>query len=809
MAIPTASVTGGTSYNWYATPTATNVIQAGTSQTYTSSISTTTSFYVSSFNGNCESPRVTVTASVTIPDGLTASVGTASICPSTTVALTSTKTGTANTYAYTWTASPTAGSGIPTSVSGGSVIITPTLSGTYVYTVTGVDAGCTAVATATLSVFQALTSAPPAIANPNPLCAGGSATLSTTVPTTVAVGTGNTTLGVSSSAGGLSPYSQFYEGQRTQYLFKATELSALGLTAGGLSGMSFNVTSALATMTFTNYTIKMYHTTATDLAASYATASGASTTVFGPAQLSSPTAGVNNIAFASNFNWDGSSNIIVDICFENDPTSAGIFYTNNSIVAATAISGYTPVRGDYADNSSLCNTANVGSSTTSANRPNVIFTKAAAYTFTWTSGSAVGNTNPIVVTPTTTTTYTALVTDNNGCSISSAPVTVTVNPIPVVTAVASTPTSCASSSLTLTAGGATTYSWMPAGGTATTAVVSPTTSTVYTVTGTALGCSSTKTVAVSVTPTPTVTALASPSVICSGATVSLTATGASSYTWSPVSAFTASTTATPTVNSTYSVTGSALGCSTTKTVSVVVNNVPTLTVTSNPTGPLCVTGASAILTAAGTSTAYVWSNGPTTNTNVVTPTVTTSYTLTGTNSCGTSTTIATVSVGITPTITAISSASLICKGNPVVLTANGTTGITYSWNTGATTTSISVTPTTTTVYTVTGTNACGTATAVITQSVSPCTGIEEVYGTTGISIYPNPANDHVNIEISSSLVSNHTIVEITDALGKLVMQETLGSEVTRININKLEEGVYFFKVTTNNQTVKVGKVVKQ
>ena len=810
VAIPTASVTGGTSYKWYATPTATNAIQSGTSQTYTSSIGTTTNFYVTSFNGNCESPRVTVTASVTIPDGLTASVGTASICPSTTVALLSTKTGTANTYAYTWTASPVAGSGIPTSVSGGSVIITPTLSGTYVYTVTGVDAGCTAVATTTLSVFQALTSAPPAIATPNPLCAGGSATLSTTVPTTIAVGTGNTTLGVSNSGGGLSPYSQYYEGQRTQYLFKASELSALGLTAGGLSGMSFNVTSALTTLPFTNYTIKMYHTAATDLAASYATASGAATTVFGPVTLNAPTAGVNNIAFTSNFNWDGSSNIIVDICFENDAAAAGIFYTDNSIVAATTVSGYTSVRGDYADNSSLCNTANVGTSTTSTNRPNVIFTKAAAYTFTWTAGSAIGNTNPIVVTPTTTTTYTALVTDNNGCSINSAPVTVTVNPIPVVTAVASTSTSCASSSLTLTAGGATTYSWMPAGGTATIAVVSPTTSTIYTLTGTALGCSSTNTVAISVTPNPTVVATISPSVICAGATVSLTATGATSYTWSPVSAFTASTTATPTVNTTYSVTGSSLGCNNTKTVSVIVNNVPTLTITTNPaSGILCGVGSAGILSATGTGTAYVWSNGPTTSTNVVTPTATTNYTVSATNTCGTSTAVATMSVGLTPTITATSSASLICKGNPVVLTASGTAGIAYSWNTGATTTSISVTPTTTTVYTVTGSNACGTATAVITQSVSPCTGIEEVYGTTGISIYPNPANDHVNIEISSSLVSNHTTVEITDALGKLVMQETLGTEITRINISKLEEGVYFFKVSTNNQTVKVGKVVKQ
>ncbi|MCP2936271.1 hypothetical protein NK983_26655, partial [Salmonella enterica subsp. enterica serovar Typhimurium] len=43
--IPGAMVGGGSSYNWYATPTSTTVMQSGASQTYTSSISATTNFY--------------------------------------------------------------------------------------------------------------------------------------------------------------------------------------------------------------------------------------------------------------------------------------------------------------------------------------------------------------------------------------------------------------------------------------------------------------------------------------------------------------------------------------------------------------------------------------------------------------------------------------------------------------------------------------------------------------------------------------------------------------------------------------------
>ena len=124
-----------------------------------------------------------------------------------------------------------------------------------------------------------------------------------------------------------------------------------------------------------------------------------------------------------------------------------------------------------------------------------------------------------------------------------------------------------------------------------------------------------------------------------------------------------------------------------------------------------------------------------------------------------------------PTVTASSSASVICTGNSVLLTASGSPSVTYSWNTGATTTTLSVSPTITTNYTVTATNACGTATAALTQNVSPCTGVEEMLSSQQISIYPDPASDHVNMAITSYLATNNIIVEITDAPGKVLMKE--------------------------------------
>ena len=77
-----------------------------------------------------------------------------------------------------------------------------------------------------------------------------------------------------------------------------------------------------------------------------------------------------------------------------------------------------------------------------------------------------------------------------------------------------------------------------------------------------------------------------------------------------------------------------------------------------------------------------------------------------------------------------------------------------------------------------------------------------------ISIYPNPASDYVSIAVPASLASANSSVEITDALGKVVMKETINTDVTTLRITKLEEGVYFFRVITNSQTMKVGKVVK-
>jgi alpha-tubulin suppressor-like RCC1 family protein len=164
--------------------------------------------------------------------------------------------------------------------------------------------------------------------------------------------------------------------------------------------------------------------------------------------------------------------------------------------------------------------------------------------------------------------------------------------------ISGTTTICPAGSTTLTASGGTgSYSWSPSTGlnvtTGSVVVASPTTTTTYSVTDPA-GCISTPvTVTVS---SPTVSVTPSSTVICSSYSATLTASGASTYSWN-TGPTTSTISVSPTVTTTYTVTGTdANGC----------QNTATSTVTVNAPGPCCVpptvvfTGTTTTSTSAGT-----------------------------------------------------------------------------------------------------------------------------------------------------------------------------------------------------------------
>ncbi|MBC7694049.1 MAG: T9SS type A sorting domain-containing protein [Burkholderiales bacterium] len=389
----------------------------------------------------------------------------------------------------------------------------------------------------------------------------------------------------------------------------------------------------------------------------------------------------------------------------------------------------------------------------------------------------------------------------NGCKTTS---TTIVAVTPTVTAMSSNTTVCSGSSATLTAGGATNYTWT-SGGNSSTEVVTPTSASVYTVTGNASGCSNTATVSVGYIATPTVTAMASNTTVCSGSSATLTASGATNYTWT--SGGTSSTeVVTPLSASVYTVTGNTSGCSNTATVSVGYIATPTVTAMASITS-VC-SGSSATLTASGATT-YSWTSGSTSSIAVVTPTGNSTYTITGENNGCFGYAAVSVGVNSLPSVSAMTSNTLLCSnlGESAVLTVS-TSATSYTWSNGANTMSTSVTPTSGTTYTVVVNdgNCNGIATVFVDAQI--CTGINNNIMVSGITIYPNPTNGVLNISISSELAGS-TSVEVYDAIGKLVIKDTLSNDTNTINLSKLEDGLYVFKIINNNKTIKVGKVVKQ
>jgi autotransporter-associated beta strand protein len=382
-----------------------------------------------------------------------------------------------------------------------------------------------------------------------------------------------------------------------------------------------------------------------------------------------------------------------------------------------------------------------------------------ASTYTWSNGS---NTSSIVISPSTNTVYLVNGTSSLGC-VNSESAQVIVNSLPTISINA--PTLCAGSSATLTATGANSYSWSNGSNNTSSITINPAVTQIYSVSGTSsLGCNSTNTVQVTVNLNPTVV-VNSPS-LCIGTSTLLTANGANTYSWinGPT---TATISVSPTINTTYTVIGASnQGCQNTRTVQVTVYSLPTITVNS---ATIC-NGQSASLTAIGANT-YSWSNTSTNSLIAVSPSTTTSYTVTGTSLLGCTNTISTaINVNQNPTVSV--SSSTICTGASATLTAVGASS--YSWNTTSNSASIVTTPSTNTNYTVTGFSAQGcsiSATASVlvnplpiisANSATICSGGTGTLLAAGASTYSwNTGSTNNSIVQSPTVNTNYTVTGIS------------------------------------------------
>ncbi len=342
-----------------------------------------------------------------------------------------------------------------------------------------------------------------------------------------------------------------------------------------------------------------------------------------------------------------------------------------------------------------------------------------------TGGTITSAANGATITVTAPAVYTVTVTGANGC-VTSQNQTVTSNttlPIPEAGTV-SGPITCTTPSLNLNGSGGVSYNWVASnGGTisanGTTASPTITSGGTYTVTVTGPnGCSATDNVIVLQNTTAPIPDAGQNQVICSGTAITLTATSTPTtgvgYLWSTGGTTstinvtpTNTTTATIVLTYTVTVTNTTNGCKSTDNVTVTVNPNPNPTITAAPSN-IC-EGQSTMLTVNG-GTSWSWSDGGSSSTISVSPTVNTVYSVTVTDGNGCKGT-KDISVNVQTQITASATPDAICIGESAVLTTSG--GTSYLWSNGATSSSITVSPTSTTNYGLTVTNnLCSAATSV-------------------------------------------------------------------------------------------------
>ncbi len=323
-------------------------------------------------------------------------------------------------------------------------------------------------------------------------------------------------------------------------------------------------------------------------------------------------------------------------------------------------------------------------------------TASGAVTYTWTNGVV----NGVSFLPQSTTAYT--VTGENGCGTSTAVSTISVNPLPV--SIVSTHTAvCANKNATLSVtAAATSYTWEPGNiiNSNPNLVVNPQANTVYTITASNGTCVNVTTISIQSNPVPTINAITISTIICPGSSIALSVTGGNNYTWTPGNQNGNSIVVNPTISTLYNVVGdNAFGCIGTAQQVIVVGTPPTVTVSSSDY-TICI-GNSSTLSATGANN-YVWINGPTTTSYVVTPNMTTTYTVDGMDTNNPCVATRTVEITVITPVLTISGNTTICSGETTSLTGSGVTS--YTWaNPGPPGAITYVAPTTNTSYTLNAT----------------------------------------------------------------------------------------------------------
>lgn len=231
-----------------------------------------------------------------------------------------------------------------------------------------------------------------------------------------------------------TPFQGYWHDGRMQILYRASELIAAGVTPGKISEIAFDVVQKGSTQPYAGYTVRMGCVSINQMTPGVFQPTGGLTTVFNGTV--NTTVGWNTLTLQTEYEWDGNSSLLVEICHDNSS------FTNSDPVNYS-ITPFSSVVYDYTDGSTGC-TLNTPSSFLADNeRPNIRFTScvlAPDVTYQWTPTLGLGDATAAATgaAPQNTTTY-VVVGDDGECALTDS-VTVTVLPgLPTPTVTCGTP----------------------------------------------------------------------------------------------------------------------------------------------------------------------------------------------------------------------------------------------------------------------------------------------------------------------------------------------------------------------------------
>jgi len=443
----TLQVSGGSQFTWSALPGGSGIsvpsnFSCDTCANVIANPSTTTNYVViSNLISGCKSSD---TIQVKVVDDFSLVGNSVDVCWGDSIQISVEPSDTSKSYSYQWSNPQfldSVGSRTP-EVRGLDI------SNRFIVTVTS-SSGCTKIDSVIVNSSLPYPNNIRAVADPNPICVSDTVQLEVNwspqsfgcginpfpcqgFSRTVQVVNGTSRTSSSGSLVSPNPYPNVYASVRQQYLYRASDLSQMGMKKGGISSIEFFVDSNLGTASYHNYSIRMKCTSLSQLGTTWES---------GLVQVYSSkthtvTQGWNSHLFDERYSWDGTSNLLVEICFDNSIQSSAQTSNANILYGPTS---YTSTILAHEFNASACNVVSPSSASSFNSLPNTRFVtcegfNTASYNFQWTSSgsnpSFIGANNiidpKINASLSSDTSYTVFIEDSLGICFDTASVQVDV-----------------------------------------------------------------------------------------------------------------------------------------------------------------------------------------------------------------------------------------------------------------------------------------------------------------------------------------------------------------------------------------------